>query len=548
MPVSPQDFALWSRMTGNPMPGSPVEQMMLAPQVYQFNRQLAQGRNPLQSAAESISSTIDTVGKTALGLGLATGETLLGVKALRNLPDRGTENKSSDTAEDPLAYLKSTTTSSGGYIPTEISSPAAASAPRAQQPAYKGIRGRIPFEEGELIPGQSETVGQIPGQEGKTMPGATTPGSFEDLLAQAREHTEGYYERGSSPEQAAMSELAKQKRTVDRASIQEAIGMFDPGEFLGNYTEKLQLDDEPQVDNDVVAAEPLSTVGKVSGDVTAADPASDINQRVLPAQTQAHVAEARATPQPTTVAENLATKQSPVHAARQFVGRAQREAEDLFNRALGLQSAQRRKEIAAQVTGAAAQPAVERTAIEVAPVAREVKTASFSTNPYLSAMSQAEGPSQTYGIDPERSRAISEMTFYPGGEMGIELKTKGGPKDYVYAMTDPYREAMGQYAEEGFPSGMGQIGRIATPKATGIKTGVQLPIGKGGVLTGGESEIVFNITPESKEIGDALAARAAARETSVEEGDRATFRGSPAAAFLKKKAIDTIAKIAESPV
>jgi len=249
------------------------------------------------------------------------------------------------------------------------------------------------------------------------------------------------------------------------------------------------------------------------------------------------------------VAENLATKQSPVHAARQFVGRAQREAEDLFNRALGLQSAQRRKEIAAQVTGAAAaQPAVERTAIEVAPVAREVKTASFSTNPYLSAMSQAEGPSQTYGIDPERSRAISEMTFYPGGEMGIELKTKGGPKDYVYAMTDPYREAMGQYAEEGFPSGMGQIGRIATPKATGIKTGVQLPIGKGGVLTGGESEIVFNITPESKEIGDALAARAAARETSVEEGDRATFRGSPAAAFLKKKAIETIGKIAESPV
>jgi len=59
---------------------------------------------------------------------------------------------------------------------------------------------------------------------------------------------------------------------------------------------------------------------------------------------------------------------------------------------------------------------------------------------------------------------------------------------------------------------------------------------------------VFNITPESKEIGDALAARAAARETSVEEGDRATFRGSPAAAFLKKKAIETIGKIAESPV
>jgi hypothetical protein len=558
MPVSPQDFALWSRMTGNPMPGSPAEQMMLAPQVFQFNRQLAQGRNPLQSAAESISSTIDTVGKTALGLGLATGATLLGVKALRNLPDRGTENKSSDTAEDPLAYLKSTTTSSGGYIPTEISSPDAASAPRAQQPAYKGIRGRIPFEEGELIPGQSETVGQIPGQEGKTMPGATTPGSFEDLLAQAREHTEGYYERGSSPEQAAMSELAKQKRTADRASIQEAIGMFDPGEFLGKYTEKLQLDDEPHVDNDVVAAEPISQVANTSKDLTESDPASDINQRVLPAQTQEHVLKERSEPQPPTVAENLATQQSPVHSATKFVGKyiqgAQEKAE-LARRALGNIPFEQAMVLlggkppsAGPQPEATAQTEVTPASISVAPVAREVKTASFSTNPYLSAMSQAEGPSQTYGIDPKRSRAISEMTFYPGGELGVELKTKGGPKDYVYAMTDPYREALGEYAAEGFPSGMGQIGRIATPKATGVQTDVQLPIGKGGVLTGGESKILFNMTPESKEIGDALAARAAARETSVEEGDRATFRGSPAAAFLKKKAIETIGKIAESPV
>ena len=200
------------------------------------------------------------------------------------------------------------------------------------------------------------------------------------------------------------------------------------------------------------------------------------------------------------------------------------------------------------MTGASAQPAVEGTTIEVAPVAREVKTASFSTNPYLSAMSQAEGPSQTYGIDPKRSRAISEMTFYPGGELGVELQTNRGPKEYVYAMADPYREALGQYAEEGFPSGMGQIGRIATPKATAVSIGVQRPVGKGGVPTGAEPKVLFKETPEAKDIRLGLEERAAAREASVEEGDRATFRGSPAAAFLKKKAIETIGKIAESPV
>ena len=506
MPVSPQDFALWSRMTGNPMPRTPAEQMALAPQVYQFNRQLEQ-------RPSGIRQFIDTAGRAALGAGLLTGATLLGAKLAQQ-------------------------------------------APRSQARTATGD-----FEADELIPGKSEMPGKIEGYEGTVIPEATTPGTLEDLLAQGRETLEGTHRttaegrlEGPSPSQAAFSELGRQSRDVKRSDIYELSGAFDlpasqeSQEFLGKFAGKLQLDDEPQVDNDVVAAEPLSTVGKVSGDVTAADPASDINQRVLPAQTQARVAEARATPQPTTVAENLATKQSPVHAARQFVGQAQREAEDFFNRALGLQSAQKRKELASQVTGASAQPAVEGTTIEVAPVAREVKTASFSTNPYLSAMSQAEGPSQTYGIDPKRSRAISEMTFYPGGELGVELQTKRGPKEYVYAMADPYREAVGQYAEEGFPSGMGQIGRIATPKATAVSIGVQRPVGKGGVPTGAESKVLFKETPEAKDIRLGLEERAAAREASVEEGDRATFGGSSAAAFLKKKAIETIGKIAESPV
>ena len=497
------------------MPRTPAEQMALAPQVYQFNRQLEQ-------RPSGIRQFIDTAGRAALGAGLLTGATLLGAKLMQQ-------------------------------------------APRSQARTATGD-----FEADELIPGKSEMPGKVEGYEGTVIPQATTPGTLEDLLAQGRETLEATHRttpegriEGPSPSQAAFSELGRQSRDVKRSDIYELSGAFDVpagSEFLGKFTQKLQLDDEPQVDNDVVAAEPLSTVGKVSGDVTAADPASDINQRVLPAQTQQRVEAARVTPQPTTVAENLATKQSPVHAAPEFVGRFEREARqarraeeeqklgDFFRRALGLQTAQKRKELAAQVSGTAEQPAVEEKTIQVAPIAREVKTASFSTNPYLSPMSQAEGPLQTYEIDPSRSRAISEMTFYPGGEMGVEMQTKSGPKEYVYAMKDPYREALGEYAAKGFPSGMGQIGRIATTKATGVQTDVQLPVKKGGILSGGEANVPFNMTPEAKELDEALSARAAARETSGKQVQGETFAGSPAAEFLRSKAISAIERLAKSPV
>jgi len=503
MPVSPQDFALWSRMTGNSMPRTPAERMALAPQVYQFNRQLEQ-------RPSGIRQFIDTAGRAALGAGLLTGAAILGAKLAQQPP---------------------------GTQPRQASSG---------------------FEPDDLIPGQGESVGTITGQTGKVMPEATVPGTEESLIAQAIEHTEGDYSGFSSPEQKSMDELRRQAlqyasniKLAGEDVRQQVIGRrFNPEIAPG--IGGLMLDDEPQVDNDVVAAEPLSTVGKVSKDVTTADPASDINQRVLPAQTQARVDEARATPQPTTVAENLATKQSPVHATREFVGRKTRELQEkaeLARKYMGtLSPAKALAALGGQVVAPTLVAEGDPKAIEVAPAAREVTTASFSTNPYVSAMSQAEGPLQTYEIDPKRSRAISEMTFYPGGELGIELQTKGGPKEYAYAMADPYREAVGQYAEEGFPSGMGQIGRIATPKATAVSIGVQRPVSEGGVPTGAESKVIFKETPEAKGVRLALEERAAAREVSAEEGDRATFRGSPAAAFLKKKAIETIGKIAESPV
>ena len=66
MPVSPQDFALWSRITGNPYPQTPTERMALAPQVYEFNRTIGRRDGPNVSPMRR---AVDVVGKAALAAG-----------------------------------------------------------------------------------------------------------------------------------------------------------------------------------------------------------------------------------------------------------------------------------------------------------------------------------------------------------------------------------------------------------------------------------------------------------------------------------------------
>ena len=76
MPVSPQDYALWSRMTGNPIPTSPAERMAVAPQVYDFSRNL--GRRGAEPSG--LRKVVDVVGKAALTAGALAGAAYLGQK------------------------------------------------------------------------------------------------------------------------------------------------------------------------------------------------------------------------------------------------------------------------------------------------------------------------------------------------------------------------------------------------------------------------------------------------------------------------------------
>ena len=66
MPVSPQDFELYSRMTGTPMPMDASQRMQMAPAVYDFTRNFARKPNIL----EKTGNLVKNIGKT-IGTGMA---------------------------------------------------------------------------------------------------------------------------------------------------------------------------------------------------------------------------------------------------------------------------------------------------------------------------------------------------------------------------------------------------------------------------------------------------------------------------------------------
>jgi hypothetical protein len=77
MPASPQDFALWSNLTGNPYPQTPAERMALSPEVYQYTKNIGRRGGPSMSP---IRRALDVAGKAALAAGAVAGAAYLGDK------------------------------------------------------------------------------------------------------------------------------------------------------------------------------------------------------------------------------------------------------------------------------------------------------------------------------------------------------------------------------------------------------------------------------------------------------------------------------------
>ena len=70
MPVSPQDFELYSRMTGAPMPSDAMSRMQMAPEVFQFTKNFAKRPN----IVEKTGNLIKSAGRnTLVGAGLLAG-------------------------------------------------------------------------------------------------------------------------------------------------------------------------------------------------------------------------------------------------------------------------------------------------------------------------------------------------------------------------------------------------------------------------------------------------------------------------------------------
>ena len=118
MPVSPQDFALWSRITGNPYPQTPTERMALAPQVYEFNKTIGRrggpDMSPMRRAVDVVGDFVewDSSGGTARGrIEHVMREGVLGI------PD----STFSITAEegDPAVLIRVYRELRDGYVATE---------------------------------------------------------------------------------------------------------------------------------------------------------------------------------------------------------------------------------------------------------------------------------------------------------------------------------------------------------------------------------------------------------------------------------------------
>ena len=86
MPVSPQDFELYSRMTGTPMPSDAMSRMRMAPKVYEFTKNFARKPNLLEKTGNLVKN-VGKIGLYGLGMGmkqsLAAEERLL-AEELRN--------------------------------------------------------------------------------------------------------------------------------------------------------------------------------------------------------------------------------------------------------------------------------------------------------------------------------------------------------------------------------------------------------------------------------------------------------------------------------
>jgi len=98
MPVSPQDFALYSRMTGSPVPTDAMSRMQMAPDVYKFTKDFAKKPNVLQATG----NLVKNIGRnTLVGAGLLAGMDLENQEKLKQESNEISGSKITGDVEEP---------------------------------------------------------------------------------------------------------------------------------------------------------------------------------------------------------------------------------------------------------------------------------------------------------------------------------------------------------------------------------------------------------------------------------------------------------------
>ena len=490
MPVSPQDFALWSDLTGNPYPRTPAERMALAPTVYDFNRNLGRSgginMNPLQRA-------LDVVGKTALAAGALAGAAYIGHKYSGNLEvdnEPGLMEVTPDpwgepTSPSPLTQGSQTRSKTSDHFNQALNT--------NQTELTQALAGKSPTEptanvlEQEPI-NQSEAISSSqhfsPGNEIEQLNAAAVPETrvrdrADELISEymgnvdleqrqktrigksVDEYQAGVAGKGERVLKEVLKEGLKEGITPIGSSRAEAVEAFRRGKVNELITGQ---NVEPESNVGAEAAEPAAVFVDVEP-----SPQMRVSSTVTPIAVMSQ-------PSGTTQASagmgpsSKEIMEVDANLAKALTNKSQEERVGIRNQLLAKKYG---------TSAAEAEPSIVTAPTGPVRVAREGR---ITPNEFLSVMSQQEGPLASYSIDPSRGRVVPKLAFYPGGEIEVTQHTKGGPVDYAYATADPYRLAVSDYAEEGFPAGMGSIGGVVAARNLGHQMGLQKSVESGGTI------------------------------------------------------------------
>lgn len=228
MPVSPQDFALWSRMTGNPYPQTPAERMALAPHVYDYTRQIGRQGGPTMGP---VRRAVDIAGKAALAAGAIAGASYLASKGLQKLELDDEPGVGSTVAESMPDFTSQASTVSGDITPPTTSDYYGQDLVPHQTSAVQALRGTT---------AQKPTLGPIeqkPATQSEVIGSQQhfTPGTEEQQLASpaqpsptVREQAEELIGRVSAAKIAKFRQSPSYAATVKPFESEELVGDDTP--------------------------------------------------------------------------------------------------------------------------------------------------------------------------------------------------------------------------------------------------------------------------------------------------------------------------------